>query len=103
MNVLCYSCQTENIVVDKVGFRDSCIKCYADLHVCKTCHFYDEKVYNECGEPAADRVKDKEKSNFCEFYQTVSTSPQGKKTLSKEDLRAQAEALFSGLGKKKET
>jgi hypothetical protein len=105
MLVTCFSCQTDNTVVDRVGFRDSCTKCFADLHVCNNCQFYDEKAYNECLEPAADRVKDKEKSNFCEFFQpkVSGNGANGKKVPTKEDLRAQAEALFSNLNKKNVT
>jgi hypothetical protein len=32
------------------------------------CKHYDPKAYNSCNEPQADRVVDKERGNFCDFY-----------------------------------
>lgn len=32
------------------------------------CQFYDISCYNECREPTADRITDKEKANFCDFF-----------------------------------
>ena len=52
-----------------VGRRDECPHCSADLHSCKACKFYDTTAYNECREPMADRITEKEKSNFCDYYQ----------------------------------
>jgi len=103
--VICFSCHTENIFVDRVGFRDTCVHCFSDLHVCKTCQFYDPKVYNECQEPSADRVKDKEKNNFCDFYQAKTSAKvsNSQKPPTREELRARAEALFSNSNKKDET
>lgn len=74
-----------------MGRRDECEKCSADLHVCKNCRFYDEASYNECKEPAADVVREKESSNFCDFFE--SGASRFEKSNSK-DLLAQAEALF---------
>jgi len=101
--VICFSCQSENKVVDRLGFRDSCISCFNDLHVCKTCHFYDPKSYNDCSEPAADRVSEKEKRNFCEFYQIKSHGLGAEKNPTRDVLRAQAEALFNNQNKKNKT
>lgn len=32
------------------------------------CIYYDPKSYNECRESSADRVLDKEKDNFCDYF-----------------------------------
>jgi hypothetical protein len=40
----------------RVGFRDCCESCDADLHCCKNCRFYDPAAYNECRESSAERV-----------------------------------------------
>jgi hypothetical protein len=48
-------------------------------------------VYNECVEPNADRVIDKEKANFCDYFQ-LSGSKLSSPT--KEDLINSADALF---------
>ena len=46
-----------------------CRVCHADLHVCRLCQFYDPGVANSCREPIADEVKDKERANFCGYFQ----------------------------------
>lgn len=89
--LVCFSCGTKNEVIDKVGRRDECSQCMTDLHVCKNCRFYDPSAYNECKETSADVVREKEESNFCDFFEPGSGNY---KKSNKEDLLAQAEALF---------
>ncbi|CAK0746220.1 conserved hypothetical protein [Gammaproteobacteria bacterium] len=43
--------------------------CCADLHVCRLCRFHDPKVANACSELMADPVLDKERANFCDYFQ----------------------------------
>jgi hypothetical protein len=76
---------------DKISFRDECDFCGNDLHVCKCCEFYDTKAYNECHEPSADVVKDKERSNYCEYYQPSNKTGAKDK---RDELLSAAEALF---------
>lgn len=75
----CHKCGQESEVTDKIGFRDECPHCGADLHVCLGCFFYAKGTYNECREPQADRVVDKERANFCEYFQA---SAGGKATVT---------------------
>ena len=68
-NPLCYRCNAPLVFPEgRVGRRDECPQCHSDAHVCKNCRHYDPKSYNECREPQADRVVDKEKSNFCDYF-----------------------------------
>lgn len=91
MELICFKCQKTNSVESKVGYREECLHCRQDLHSCKNCDFYDVKSYNECREPSADVVRDKEKFNFCDFY-----NPSGKNAVvdEKAKLKAAADALF---------
>lgn len=88
----CFNCQKEIVLLGKPGRRDECIHCRADVHVCKNCEFYDPKVYNECREPSADVVLEKERANFCDFF-TPHRGPRGDVDKAAA-LRAAAEALF---------
>ncbi len=92
MEIYCFSCRKSNAYQEKVGFRDECLHCRADLHVCKNCEFYDPKVYNECRETNADVVREKERANFCDFFkaQTGLHAVDEKKA----KLKAAADALF---------
>lgn len=49
------------------------------------------KAYNECRETSADVVRDKEKFNFCDFFQP---SGRGPAQDEKAKLKAAADALF---------
>src|SRR5262245_6358796 len=67
MAYYCWSCQNEQIfdvkVGIKVGRRDSCPHCAADLHVCKNCKHWDPSIHNQCREPEAAFIGDREASN----------------------------------------
>jgi len=56
------------------------------------CQFYDAKVYNECREPNADRLTEKEKANFCDYYKFGSGGSDADK--QRQDALAKAAALF---------
>ncbi len=55
------------------------------------CIFYDKHSYNECREPTAERLVDKEKANFCDFYKFGNQNEQSQ---AKDDALAAANALF---------
>ena len=92
MPFLCFSCQKELPIIDKVGFREECYSCRADVHCCKNCDFYDPKSYNECRETSADVVREKDRANYCDFFKP---NMAGKEKSSQADaMKAAAEALF---------
>jgi hypothetical protein len=64
----CFSCGQDLSDLDQIGRRDTCSKCDADLHCCRNCEFYEPKAYNECREVQAERVLEKEDSNFCDYF-----------------------------------
>ena len=64
----CAACQQELEVTGRVGRRDECPHCHADLHACVQCYFYDEAYHNACREPQAERVLEKTRSNFCGYF-----------------------------------
>jgi len=66
----CFSCNAviELATGERVGFRDSCEKCDADLHVCLNCRHYDRAAYNQCREPNAEWVSDRERANRCDYF-----------------------------------
>ncbi len=88
----CFHCGFENHFVDRVGIREECEKCHSDLHVCRNCEFYDAKVYNECKEPQAEVIREKERANVCDYF--VPGGGAGGKSKTKDELLSAAEALF---------
>jgi hypothetical protein len=88
----CWNCGAVLTPFD-YGRADTCRKCGKDTRVCKGCQFYDPSYNNECREPQADRVVDKEKSNFCDYFKPSSSAGENANQ-SRDALRAAAEALF---------
>lgn len=93
MSINCYNCNTELSLTagQSTPRTEECPKCYANIHSCRMCSFYDTTAYNECREPTADRILEKEKPNFCDFF--TLTNPGNDKSKSEEILSA-ADALF---------
>lgn len=89
----CYKCSKDIgfSPLDKLGRRDSCPHCDTELRVCKMCQFYDVTAYNECKEPTADRIVEKEKANFCDHFTLGSSQVNDN---SKDNLISAADALF---------
>lgn len=48
---------------------EECRACRAELHVCRMCRFYDTRKAKQCAEPVADEVQNKERANFCGYFQ----------------------------------
>ena len=92
----CYKCGTDLGIKpgNLVGRGDSCGKCRADVRVCKNCKNYDPKAYNECHEPMADRVVDKEKSNFCDYFSLRAGPHTGPIKDEAAEARKKLDALF---------
>jgi hypothetical protein len=65
---LCWFCGTEAALPGKITRDSVCSKCRISLKCCRNCRFYDPASHNQCREPAAEWVRDKELANFCEFF-----------------------------------
>src|SRR5256885_3090320 len=90
----CWNCGKELSLLD-YGRGDTCPQCGRDTKVCKGCFFYDPSAHNQCREPQADRVVEKERSNFCDYFKPASRSgAPGGAPSPKDAARAAAEALF---------
>ncbi|MBT3583853.1 MAG: hypothetical protein HN509_03020 [Halobacteriovoraceae bacterium] len=90
----CFSCKKE-LALDpaaRIPKNEECSYCYADMHCCKMCQFYDQNSYNECREPVAERIVEKEKSNFCDFF--VLKGVDNDTSSLKDGLADAADALF---------
>ena len=72
--VRCHGCGTSGRFEDVVPRRAECDRCGASLHCCRNCQHYDPSVYNECRETSAERVVEKEASNFCDYFTPVSAA-----------------------------
>lgn len=91
----CFQCgqTTEVATGERIGFRDECTRCGADLHVCRNCDHHDPSAYNECRESSAERVGDRDRANRCEWFRPGSVET-GSDAGSSDTASADFEALF---------
>lgn len=93
--VACHACGREHAIDGPVGRRQTCDGCGADLRCCRNCTHYDESSYNECREPSAERVLEKESATFCDYFSpraAAAGASDGGGSSAVEDL----EKLFGG-------
>ncbi len=77
-----------------LGRRAQCPGCRADLHVCRMCEFYDPRVSRSCREPVAEDVQDKERANFCGYFEPRPNACSPSDENEARRARSELEALF---------
>lgn len=91
---VCYHCgKSLNDIIQPVARSETCPDCGNDVRVCRNCLHYDPSSYNECREVQADRVVDKEKGNFCDYFSLAGGTAAGVKQ-TKADVLKQLDDLF---------
>jgi hypothetical protein len=91
---VCHRCAQDIGGAERIGRRDTCLHCGADLHCCLNCTFYDSAYHNQCREPQAERQVDKLAGNFCEYFSFRIGRRSPADTAQKESARARLAALF---------
>ena len=90
----CAGCGADLGRPERVGRRDTCPRCDADLHACRQCRFHDSRAADECREPQAERVVDKTRANFCDYVSVVDTAAGAARDAS-ATARAALDRLFT--------
>ncbi len=90
----CHKCFKGLEIKTPVGRREICPFCGADLHCCLNCTFYLMGNYNDCREPQAERVIQKDRSNFCDFFVFRDGEIIGEGKDSGASVKAKMESLF---------
>ena len=71
-----------------------CRHCHADLRVCRMCEYFDRRAARACREPVADPVNDKERANFCGYFQAKAGAFERADTAGTEAAKAALDSLF---------
>ena len=89
----CFGCGAETPLAsgERIGFRDTCAGCGRDLHACRNCAHHEPSAYNECREPNAERVGDRERANRCDYFAPGAGGAAGD---AKASARAGLDAVF---------
>lgn len=69
MSKKCHRCGQAWGVSRQPGRQETCEKCGADWKVCLNCARYDPKVAHQCREPRAEPVAEKDRANYCEWFE----------------------------------
>ncbi len=91
----CHGCQSGIAITagESVGFRAECEACGRDLHVCLNCAHHDPSAYNECREPNAERVTERDRANRCDDFRPGEDDGAD----PADDARAKAKAALDAL------
>jgi hypothetical protein len=90
----CAACTKELDLGHSIGRRDVCPFCKADLRSCRNCRHSDLRAAKQCREPQAELVKDKERANFCDFFQFAERGGSGAEDGAAEQARKALDTLF---------
>ncbi|MEI7637064.1 MAG: hypothetical protein WCJ37_07125 [Syntrophus sp. (in: bacteria)] len=91
---VCFNCRQGIEIAGKIGRREVCSGCGKDLHVCRNCRFYDPQIYNACHELQAERVIDKDRGNFCEYFSFWETVPETDRPAAEPAAKEKLATLF---------
>lgn len=72
-----------------------CPECSAPVRVCKNCTFYEPGAHWDCRETIPEPVRDKERSNFCDYFRPAPAAKAG--GLPSNENKGQARRAFDDL------
>ncbi len=91
----CSFCHEALDIAGKVSRQDNCPHCNRDLRCCKQCKFFDPSAYNECREVVAERITDKERANYCDYFLLRGSKKKGSGSANRaKDAKRALEDLF---------
>lgn len=90
----CYKCGREIILDIRPRREDLCPDCKAYLHCCRNCRFYDLRSPNQCREPMATPVIEKEIANACHHFEASKAKAELQEKRKMQDARKKLDDLF---------
>ncbi len=77
-----------------VARTETCPHCGADLHCCLNCRFHERFAHQQCREPQAEPVSQKDQANFCEYFVCRESDRTGKPGTSSCSSKEKLDQLF---------
>jgi len=90
----CWQCGNVLKIAMPFSRREVCDACNADQHVCRLCRHYDPALTNQCREDRADTVTEKERANFCDYFNPNPNAYTGGDRDPQQEAKAKLDALF---------
>lgn len=98
-NLACYRCGASLSGLSlPLSRRDQCPECSADLHVCRMCENFDTRVPRQCREDGAEDVTEKERPNFCEWFEPTERAFDPSRKAESDAAKDALAALFGDDG-----
>jgi hypothetical protein len=97
----CHHCGAHMTLSVPIPRDAECDGCRKDLRCCINCRHHDTRYNNACKETEADPVPDKDRRNFCEFFEFSRepfTAGGTGRTAREAEARRKLDALFGGSG-----
>lgn len=95
--LVCWNCgESLDEIPRPIRRSASCQHCRADLHCCRLCRHYDERLTARCDDERADPPTNKEGANFCEFFTPRSDAYEAARGGRQNAARSALDALFGG-------
>lgn len=93
--IVCWKCGAPLIdLILPMSRREECAACGVDQHVCRLCRNYDPNVSDQCKEDRAEVVAEKERANFCDYFEPKSDAFETKNIAAEQAARNQLADLF---------
>ncbi len=89
----CWSCGRDMKAGD-YGRETNCLGCGKPTKVCLNCRWHDRSKANACAEPMAEEVLEKDRPNFCNFFEPEIKGSEGVQDSADAGHLAAAEELF---------
>ena len=86
---VCFFCGARLEEKQEVHRSSTCSSCGRDLKICLNCRFYSKGIHNDCLETSAEPVRDKDRSNFCDYFRfkdAAAESSKGREGGTKQDF-----------------
>ena len=95
----CYRCGASLAALSlPLSRQDECPACSVDLHVCKMCKHFDRNVPRQCREDGAEDVTEKERVNFCDWFQPNENAFDPQRKAAADEARQALDDLFGDGG-----
>ncbi len=96
-SIACYRCGFSLASLSlPLSRRDECPGCGHYLHVCRMCVHFEPSVPKKCREDDAEEVIEKERPNFCDYYEPSERAFDPNRKVEEAAARGALDALFGG-------
>jgi hypothetical protein len=90
----CHKCGREILLDERPRREDVCPDCLSYLHCCYNCRLFDERAPNQCHEPMAVPVKEKDLSNACHHFEPSEKKADLRRKQRMDDARKKLDDFF---------